>query len=145
MLTSLCYCYYNFIDCWKHEPCDRPTIHEVVTRLEAIMKKNNNTNGFRSYDYNTDVQQSISNYADFYSCNSNINSHQQPISSFAKDFYSCNSNINSHQQSISSFAKDFYSCDSSISSQRLISSSRRINFDDDEEIEQTINVINNSL
>ncbi|GBC06537.1 hypothetical protein RclHR1_00690027 [Rhizophagus clarus] len=29
--------------CWKHEPDDRPTIHDVVTKLEAIMKNNNIT------------------------------------------------------------------------------------------------------
>ncbi|GBC06539.1 hypothetical protein RclHR1_00690029 [Rhizophagus clarus] len=32
-----------YTDCWKHEPDDRPTILEVVTRLEAIMKKYNIT------------------------------------------------------------------------------------------------------
>ncbi|GES83707.1 kinase-like domain-containing protein [Rhizophagus clarus] len=32
-----------YTDCWKHEPDDRPTIHDVVTKLEAIMKNNNIT------------------------------------------------------------------------------------------------------
>ncbi|CAB5350372.1 unnamed protein product [Rhizophagus irregularis] len=29
-----------YTGCWKHEPYDRPTIQEVVTRLEAIITKN---------------------------------------------------------------------------------------------------------
>jgi hypothetical protein len=94
----------------------------VVTRLEAIIKKNNNTN----------VQPS---FTGVYSCNSNRSS-QRPISSFAKDFYSCNSSTSS-QQPISNFA---YSFNSSTSSQRRVTSNS-----DNEEIEQIIRSINNSL
>ncbi|PKB94028.1 hypothetical protein RhiirA5_439736, partial [Rhizophagus irregularis] len=32
-----------YTDCWKHESDDRPTIQNVVTRLEAIMTKYNIT------------------------------------------------------------------------------------------------------
>ncbi|GBC27076.2 kinase-like domain-containing protein [Rhizophagus irregularis DAOM 181602=DAOM 197198] len=114
-----------YTDCWKHEVNDRPNINEVVTRLDAIIKKNNNTNNSRAYNFDTDVQQPIS-------CNSNRSS-QRPISNFA---YSRNSSTSRHQP-ISNFA---YSCNSSTSSQQLVTSNYNY-----EEIEQTIRNINNNL
>ncbi|CAB4385544.1 unnamed protein product [Rhizophagus irregularis] len=114
-----------YTDCWKHEVNDRPNINEVVTRLDAIIKKNNNTNNSRPYNFDTDVQQPIS-------CNSNRSS-QRPISNFA---YSRNSSTSRHQP-ISNFA---YSCNSSTSSQQLVTSNYNY-----EEIEQTIRNINNNL
>ncbi|POG59808.1 kinase-like domain-containing protein [Rhizophagus irregularis DAOM 181602=DAOM 197198] len=54
-----------YTDCWKHEVNDRPNINEVVTRLDAIIKKNNNTNNSRAYNFDTDVQQPISSCDSF--------------------------------------------------------------------------------
>lgn len=137
---------YNFIDCWQYEAKHRPNIHEVVDRLEKIIEI---TNYFRSYDSNTNVQNSISSSADFYSCNSN-RSNQRLISSSSNDFYSCSSSrsnqrpINSFRIGpISSFTSDFYSRSSSISNQRPINSSRINSVD--ENIEQLIRNINNNL
>ncbi|CAB4437571.1 unnamed protein product [Rhizophagus irregularis] len=108
-----------FKDCWKEDP---PTIHDIVSRLEAIMERNFGTsNDYQLYDFNREIQNSNSSFAeDLYSYNSekdfhlqNSNIQQSGFEKTTKDFRSYDSKSNI-QKPISSFAKDFYSCNSDI-------------------------------
>ncbi|CAB4388521.1 unnamed protein product [Rhizophagus irregularis] len=49
-----------FLDCWNYEPENRPTANQVVSRLDAIVPKNNNIiiNDFQLDDSHTNIQSS---------------------------------------------------------------------------------------
>ncbi|GBC05732.1 hypothetical protein RclHR1_00640020 [Rhizophagus clarus] len=55
-----------YTDCWKHEPDDRPTIHDVFTKLEAIMKNNNITKYSWTLPINNSSHDNLSQSSSFY-------------------------------------------------------------------------------
>ena len=72
-----------FLDCWSYEPDNRPTINQVVSKLNSIVLKNHIIiNDFQSYDSHTNIQLSSKQQLTFEDPNNNSLELSQIIQKF---------------------------------------------------------------